>query len=53
MPPEIIAEEDGDRILKIRVYRKAELSKFFNYIYGNGDVTKLERKYNKFNLLFS
>lgn len=53
MPPEIIAEEDGNRILKIRVYRKAELSKFFNYIYGNGDVTKLERKYNKFKLLFS
>ena len=52
MSPEIIAVEDKNRILKIRVYRKSELSKFFNYIYGNGDVTKLERKYTKFKNLF-
>lgn len=53
MRPEIIAQEDNNRILKIRVYRKDELSKFFNYIYGDGNVTKLERKYDKFKLLFS
>lgn len=52
MPPEIIAEENSNKILKIRVYRKDELSNFFNYIYGNGNVTKLERKYDKFKLLF-
>lgn len=53
MPPAIVAEKDNNRILKIRVYRKDELSKFFNYIYGDGNVTKLERKYDKFKLLFS
>jgi hypothetical protein len=46
--PEIVAEKDGNRILKVRVYKKKELRYFFNYIYGEGDVMKLNRKYNKF-----
>lgn len=46
--PDIVAEKDGDLILKLRIYRKKELRYFFNYIYGEGDVIKLNRKYNKF-----
>lgn len=46
--PDIVAEKNGDLILKLRVYRKKELRCFFNYIYGDGNVTKLNRKYNKF-----
>lgn len=46
--PDIVAEKNGDLVLKLRVYRKKELRYFFNYIYGDGNVTKLNRKYNKF-----
>lgn len=46
--PDIVAEKNGDFILKMRIYRKKELRYFFNYIYGEGDVIKLNRKYNKF-----
>ena len=46
--PEIVAEKNGDLILKLRVYRKKELRYFFNYIYGDGDIIKLNRKYDKF-----
>jgi hypothetical protein len=46
--PDIVAEKNGDLILKLRVYRKKELRCFFNYIYGDGNVSKLNRKYNKF-----
>lgn len=49
--PEIVAEKDGDLILNLRVYRKKELRYFFNYIYGEGNVTKLNRKYDKFKKL--
>lgn len=46
--PDIVAEKNGDLILKLRVYRKKELRCFFNYIYGDGNVSKLNRKYDKF-----
>ena len=46
--PGIVAEKDGNKILKIRVYKKKELRYFFNYIYGEGNFMKLNRKYNKF-----
>jgi hypothetical protein len=46
--PDIVAEKNGDLILKLRIYRKKKLRCFFNYIYGDGNVTKLNRKYNKF-----
>jgi hypothetical protein len=46
--PDIVAEKNGDLILKLRVYRKKELRCFFNYIYGDGNVSKLNRKYYKF-----
>lgn len=46
--PSIVAEKNGDLILKLRIYRKKELRCFFNYIYGDGNVSKLNRKYNKF-----
>lgn len=46
--PDIVAEKNGDLILKLRVYRKKDLRCFFNYIYGDGNVSKLNRKYNKF-----
>jgi hypothetical protein len=46
--PDIVAEKNGDLILKLRVYRKKELRCFFNYIYENGNVSKLNRKYDKF-----
>lgn len=46
--PCIVAEQNGDLILKLRVYRKKDLRCFFNYIYGDGNVSKLNRKYNKF-----
>jgi hypothetical protein len=52
MEPSIVAEKNNEKVLKIRVYRNSELLKFFNYIYGDGNVTKLERKYDKFKLLF-
>jgi hypothetical protein len=46
--PGIVAEKDGDLILNLRVYRKKVLRYFFNYIYGEGNVIKLNRKYDKF-----
>lgn len=46
--PSLVAEKNGDSILKILIYRKKDLRIFFNYIYGDGNVPKLERKYNKF-----
>lgn len=46
--PDIVAEKNGNLILKLRVYRKKELRYFFNYIYGEGNVVKLNRKYDKF-----
>lgn len=49
--PDIVAEKNGDLILKLRVYRKKELRCFFNYIYGDGNVSKLNRKYDKFKKL--
>lgn len=49
--PDIVAEKDGEMILKLRVYRKKELRYFFNYIYGDGNVMKLKRKYDKFKKL--
>jgi hypothetical protein len=49
--PDIVAEKNGDLILKLKVYRKKELRYFFNYIYGDGNVTKLNRKYDKFKQL--
>jgi len=51
MKPLVVAEKNNEKVLKIRVYRNSELLKFFNYIYGDGNVTKLERKYDKFRLL--
>lgn len=49
--PDIVAEKDGNIIFKLRVYRKKELRYFFNYIYGDGSVAKLNRKYDKFKKL--
>jgi hypothetical protein len=49
--PDIVAEKNSDLILKLRVYRKKELRYFFNYIYGDENVTKLNRKYDKFKKL--
>ena len=49
--PDIVAEKNGDLILKLRVYRKKELRCFFNYIYEDGNVSKLNRKYDKFKKL--
>lgn len=46
--PNIVAEKNGNLILKLRIYRKKELRYFFNYIYGSGDVSKLNRKFYKF-----
>jgi hypothetical protein len=46
--PEIVAEKDGNHILKIRIYKKKELRYFFNYIYGEEDCQKLNRKFKKF-----
>lgn len=49
--PAIVAKKDDDIILELRVYRKKELRYFFNYIYGDGSVAKLNRKYDKFKKL--
>lgn len=51
--PELISSKNGDNILKIRIYKKEELLKFFNYIYPNYEVSKLNRKYTKMLMLFN
>jgi hypothetical protein len=46
--PNIVAEKNGDLILKLKIYSKKKLRCFFNYIYCDGNVMKLNRKYYKF-----
>lgn len=52
--PCLVAENNGNKILKINIYKREQLQLFFNYIYGDicEGVTKLERKFNKFKKVF-
>lgn len=46
--PSVVSERNGDRILKIFVYKKEELGKFFKFIYKDSDSLRLSRKYDKY-----
>jgi hypothetical protein len=48
MKPELVSEKDGNKILKIIIHKKKDLRLVYNYIYGDGNVIKLNRKHKKF-----
>ena len=48
LKPTLVSQKNNDKILKLLIYKKNDLRLFFNYIYGDGNVSKLNRKYNKF-----
>jgi hypothetical protein len=43
----LVAEKDTKKIVKVFIYKRKDLIIFFNYLYQDGKITKLDRKYNK------
>lgn len=43
----LVAEKNGDKVLKIHIYRKEDLIKIYHFLYDDCSL-KLERKYNKY-----